>query len=61
MNENDQLIANAGQSASLSAAAPLLRKTMKINVGGNVVTVYKDDIEKELYKHLGIGLMQFGG
>lgn len=61
VTNKNQLIADAGQSASMSSAAPVLRETMKINVGENVVTVYKDDIEKELYKHLGIGLMQFGG
>ncbi len=33
-----------------SAAAPVLRETMEINIGGIVTSVYKDDIEKELYK-----------
>lgn len=61
ITNKDQLIANAGQSASMSAAAPLLRETMEIHVDGKTLTVYKDEIEKELYKHLGVGLMQFGG
>lgn len=49
------------ETVSLSAATPLLRETMEIRVDGKVLTVYKDEIEKELYKHLGVGLMQFGG
>lgn len=35
-----------------TAAAPLLRETMQINVGGVMTTVYKDEIEKEIYKAL---------
>lgn len=57
----DSIMADTGQSATMSAAAPVLRETMKIRIAGKVVTVYKDDIEKELYKHLGVGLMQLGG
>lgn len=40
-----------------SAAQPLLRETMEIRVYGKPVTVYVDEIEKqltrELYAHLG--------
>ena len=40
-----------------SAAQPLLRETMEIRVDGKPVTVYVDEIEKqltrELYAHLG--------
>lgn len=61
ITDKDQLIADTGQSASMSAAAPLLRETMEIHVGSETLTVYKDEIEKELYKHLGVGLMQLGG
>lgn len=32
--------------------APILRETMDIVIDGNVVKVYKDEIEKELYKQL---------
>ena len=43
-------------------AAPILRETKDIVIDGNVVKVYKDEIEKELYKqlysHLGL---QIGG
>lgn len=40
-----------------SAAQPILRETMEIRVDGKPVTVYVDEIEKqltrELYAHLG--------
>lgn len=32
------------------AVAPLLRETTQINIGGVMYTVYKDEIEKEIYK-----------
>ena len=57
----EPMIAEASQSNSVSAAAPLLRETMEIRVDGKNLTVYKDDIEKELYKSLYSGLgLQFG-
>lgn len=34
------------------AAQSALRETMQINVGGVMTTVYKDEIEKEIYKAL---------
>ena len=41
-----------------SAAQPILRETMEIRVDGKPVTVYVDEIEKqltrELYAHLGL-------
>ena len=43
-------------------AAPILRETVSRVVAGKVVTMYKDELEKILYKdlysHLGL---QFGG
>lgn len=43
-------------------AAPILRETVSRVVDGKVVTMYKDELEKILYKdlysHLGL---QFGG
>ncbi len=52
---------SASQPAADSAAQPLLRETMEIRVNGKPVTVYKDEIEKQLmrglYAHLGL---QFG-
>lgn len=41
---------------------PILRETMTIMVEGKPQIVYKDEIEKKLYKHLYSGLgLQFGG
>lgn len=34
------------------ASQPLMRETKTINVGGALTTVYKDDIEREIYKAL---------
>ena len=46
---------------SMSASQPLLRETREIRVNGKPVTVYVDEIEKQLtrglYAHLGL---QFG-
>lgn len=42
-------------------AQPILRETMTIMVEGKPQIVYKDEIEKQLYKHLYSGLgLQFG-
>ena len=40
-----------------SAAAPVLRETMQINVGCVMTTAYRDEIEKEIYKALHEPLM----
>ena len=48
--------AEAVQSAAAGAEAPILRETVEIRVYGRPVTVYKDQIEKELCKHLYSGL-----
>ena len=37
---------------SETAVAPMLRETMRINVGGVITTAYRDEIEKEIYKAL---------
>lgn len=43
-------------------AQPILRETMTIMVEGKPQIVYKDEIEKQLYKHLYSVLeLQFGG
>lgn len=34
------------------ASQPLMREAKTINVGGVLTTVYKDDIEREVYKAL---------
>lgn len=50
--DETQIAQEASISAGISAAAPALRETMKINAGGVMTTVYKDEIEKEIYKAL---------
>lgn len=50
--EMPQIAREAGISAGVSAAVPTLRETMQINGGGVMTTVYKDEIEKEIYKAL---------
>lgn len=42
----------ASKEAGMNAAQPVLKETMQINVGGVLTTVYKDEIEKEIYKAL---------
>lgn len=48
-NASEQIHENAHENAA--------RETMKIVVNGKPVIVYKDDIERELWKHLGVGLI----
>lgn len=50
--DEPQIAVSAGVGAGVSAAAPALRETMQINIGGVMTTVYKDEIEKEIYKAL---------
>ena len=58
----EPLIAEVKEPLMAEMAAPVLRETVDIVIDGNVVKVYKDDIEKQLYKslysHLGL---RFGG
>ena len=55
------LAMSASQPAAESAAQPLLRETREIRVNGVTMTIYVDEIEKQLtrglYAHLGL---QFG-
>ena len=59
------MAAEASTPVGMSAAAPVLRETMTINAGdGTMIQVYKDDITRELEKHLYADLyqhLQFGG
>lgn len=52
------LSASASMSAMTPAAQPVLRETMDIRVDGRPMTVYRDEIEKQLYQgfyeHLGL-------
>ena len=42
------------------AAAPVLRETVNTIVNGQVVKVYKDEIEKTLYKHYNNAMIMKG-
>lgn len=48
----ESMVVNASENISAPIIQPILRETMKINIDGNIVEVYKDDIEKKLYEHL---------
>lgn len=56
----EPLIANAGAPSVAELTQPILRETVNAIVNGEVVKVYKDEIEKQLYKelysHLGLPL-----
>lgn len=58
----DPVIAEASTPPAAELTQPILRETVKTIIDGKVVKVYKDEIEKQLYKelysHLGL---QFGG
>jgi hypothetical protein len=50
------------ETSTAELTQPILRETMTIMVEGRPQIVYKDEIEKQLYKHLYSGLgLQFGG
>ena len=57
----ESIAANTAENIATPMIQPILRETMKINIDGNIVEVYKDDIEKQLYgklyKDLYCGLM----
>ena len=58
----DPIVAPVAEPSAASLVQPILRETMTIMVNGNPTIVYKDEIEKQLYKHLYSGLgLQFGG
>lgn len=58
----EPMIAEAGMPAHAEMVQPILRETVNTIRNGEVVKVYKDEIEKEIYKslyaHLGL---QYGG
>lgn len=52
----------ASQNMSENAAMPMARETVERHAYGQVYTMYKDDLIKELYKELYKGLgLQYGG
>lgn len=53
ISELPSISANISQNISQSLAMPMARETMLVNDGsGNMVRVYKDEIEKQLYQEL---------
>lgn len=49
---SESMVANAAENIVAPMIQPILRETMKININGTLVEVYKDDIEKQLYEKL---------
>lgn len=58
----EPIVNEAGASSAAELTQPILRETVNTIIDGKVVKVYKDEIEKQLYKelysHLGL---HFGG
>lgn len=58
----ESIMADVKAPVTTDIAAPILRETVSRVVDGKVVTMYKDELEKiiykDLYSHLGL---QFGG
>lgn len=48
----ESMVANASKNIAAPMIQPILRETIKINIDGALVEVYKDDIEKRLYEKL---------
>lgn len=48
------MAAQASNEIGMSASMPLMRETMTIMIQGNPTVVYKDDIQKEIERHLGL-------
>lgn len=52
MHCQESIVANTAENIATPMIQPILRETMKINIDGKFVEVYKDDIEKQLYEKL---------
>lgn len=50
--EDKPMLGEITSNIAQSSAMPVIRETMQINVGGIMTSVYKDEIEKEIYKSL---------
>lgn len=57
-----QIAAGAGQPMAMDAARPMLRETITIHVEGKPTTIYKDEMEKQIYRKLYSSMsLLFGG
>ena len=60
--EMPNLAASYAEPIAASMTEPILRETMTVIVDGSPTVVYKDEIEKQLYKSLYSNLgLQYGG
>lgn len=50
--DDPNIAAKVSGEMAASAAAPVLRETVAVCIGGASTTVYKDDLEKLLYEQL---------
>jgi len=52
-------LAEVAQPVVSSAAAPVIRETVEIRVNGQPVTMYRDELEREIHRELygGFGLL----
>ena len=48
----ESVIGDTALNIAAPMTQPILRETMKINIDGYLVEVYKDNIEKQLYEKL---------
>ena len=48
----ESMVTDAAENIAAPMTQSILRETMKININGTLVEVYKDDIEKQLYEKL---------
>ena len=48
----ESMAADASENITSPMTQPILRETIKINIDGTFVEVYKDDIKKQLYEKL---------
>lgn len=59
---SEPIVAETGASSAAELTQPILRETVNTIIDGKVVKVYKDEIEKQLYKELYSHFdLKFGG
>lgn len=52
MHYPESMVANTAENVAAPMVQPISRETMKINIDGDLMEIYKDDIEKQLYEKL---------